>query len=207
MNALESPPAPEPIASARLSTPPEWRVLNLENLEDRDWASAKLAAHLPEGNESQAAKLADLTAGAPGSGIVFAAMCLPGEGESLDLSTVTLSLQHPASQTREGDAVEGEAAIQSSSVEDWTEAPGVQTPAGPSQNAALLPAGPAVREESFEILEVGSGLNPMPVFSIEYAVSLPGECVAVLTFTTIAPSDTDALRAQFAEIAATLVFS
>ncbi|HWB69152.1 MAG TPA: hypothetical protein VG518_04180 [Solirubrobacterales bacterium] len=206
MTSREGPSATEPIASATLSTPPEWRVLNLENLEDRDWASAKLAAHLPEGGENQAAKLAELTTGAAESGIFFAAMCLPGDGQSLDLSTVTLSLRHPLSRADEGGGEE-EAAILSSSVEEWVEAPGVQTSAGASQNAVILPAGPAVREESFEILEVGSGLNPMPVFSVEYAVSLPAERVAVLTFTTIAPSDTDALRTQFAEIAATLAFS
>ena len=191
-------------ASVTLATPPEWRVLGLESLEDIPHTRSQIAARLDAVTEGEdlATLLAELAGGCASSGIIFAAMSTPGEGESLDLSTVTLALKRPVVGV----------AHQPVEEPDHTSTPTnnsaqVRPEPGPSQNAVALPAGHAARNESFELIDVGPPLSKMPVFCVEYAVAVPeDERVAVLTFTTIAPSDIEGLRAQFSDIASTLAF-
>lgn len=183
-----------------LSTPPEWRVLNLERLENVSWARPEIAAHLPAGNEEVAAQLAEMAHGAAAAGIVFAAMCVPGDGESADLSVVTLALRQRADRSSRGEVAAPRGVTGGEASEDGSNR------SESEGDAVVLPAGPAVREAALETFEAPP-LGPMPVFTVEYALAVPGdERVAVLAFITIAPSDIHSLGVQFAEIAATLSF-
>lgn len=189
-----------------LSTPPEWRAIDLRELQEPERARGVLAARLAgfgAAGESLAAGLADLALTTVPTGVVFAAMCEPGDGRSEDLSMVTLAVVHDRREI----APAGESARRSMT-DGPIEERSVDSAPGPEQNAAILPAGNAARIENLGAVSISLDLPPLPAFTVEYAVALPDDDrVAVLTFTTIAPSDTDVLRTQFSQIASTLLFN
>ncbi len=192
--------------TAGLAIPPEWRVVDLERLEDGPRTREQIERGLGDlpGEDLLASRLSELVSGAADQGVIFAASCSPGDGESIDLSTVTLALRRrpdregeETAESHDRSADDEVGLVEEAAAEAEGEAGGV--------GAVLLPAGEAARAESFDLIELGEPFAPIPAFCVEYALAVPGDPrVAVLTFTTVAPSDVDALRAQFAEIASTL---
>lgn len=202
---MENPPVP----SAGLAIPPEWQVVDLGRLEDGPRTREQIERGLDDvpGEDLLASRLSELIAGAADQGVIFAASCTPGDGASIDLSTVTLALRPrpglEGHETANRDRPAGEGAGLADRA--LPEPGGV---GGGDIDAVLLPAGEAARAESFDLVELGAPFGPIPVLCVEYVLAVPADPrVAVLTFTTIAPSDVDALRAQFAEIASTLSFA
>lgn len=171
--AAEHPSAKPPVASGVvIATPPDWHVVDLDGYVDAAATQSLIAQQLEgraQGGAAFAAKVAELAGGAARKGIFFAAVSIPGDGGSVDLTSVTL------------------AALPQIAVSSPTERP--------------------ARSESSYLLEVTPQVV-LPLFCVEYALTIPGsERVVVMTFTTIAPSDTERLCEQFAEIASTLTFT
>jgi hypothetical protein len=191
--------------SVTVATPPDWDVLDLAQFDDLSAIRARVAESVAEyaDGEDYASRISQLLGVADENGVFFAATAWPREDGSRDVTTLTLAAPTMGSQER----VVAIETSQRSEEDIPANAIPITTETGPSQNAADLPAGPAARTESDHILELGSPLPPLPVFCVEYALMVPGtERVIVMTFTTIAPSDTDMLREQFADIASTLAF-
>jgi hypothetical protein len=194
--------------TAGLAIPPEWQVVDLGRLEDRVRTRAQIERGLDDvpGEDLLASRLSELVAGAADQGVIFAASCRPGDGESIDLSTVTLALRRrpdlERDEAEDRDRPAGEGI-------DLADGAGTE-PEGAGDDIGLvsLPAGEAARAESFDLVELDRPFGPIPVLCVEYVLALPADPrVAVLTFTTVAPSDIDALRVQFAEMASTLSFA
>lgn len=191
-----------------MTTPSSWRVLDLPKLSElaaQDSPVRDQLKALGNGADEAAAGLAKLASeAAKDTGVLFTGVSIPGEEGNLDLTTLTVSV--PVVAGAEGERAGEEGAREVTTLPSEPVAP--DTRPGPAQNAVMLAAGPAARRESFDLLKLAPPLPTLPVFCIEYAVRVPhSDSVALLTFTTIAPSDPDALRDQFAEIASTLAFA
>lgn len=198
-------PQRERPTSVIVATPPAWRILDLSELTDIHATQSLIADQLAgrvDGDEGFAATVAELVVGAFRTGVFFAALSIPGEGASIDLTSVTLAVPRPPDR----DTVDGGSDPVGATGARSNLGP-VETQPGASQNAVSLPAGPAARVESLHMLQLGPRVS-LPVFCVEYALAVPGtQSAVVLTFTTVAPSDADRLRAEFADIASTLAFA
>jgi hypothetical protein len=198
----------EPPGGVVLEVPETWQVLDLSGFEDRSRTQKQLTQRLErlgEYRDAFAATIAEVAGRTLEEGILFAALGLPSE-ESDEMTTVTIAArgsaplverQWPGTQhvgREEGPRIDATAAL--------------DTAPGPDQNAVRLPCGLAARDERSRVLEIGAPVPPLPVFCVQYAVAVPGtERTIVLTFTTVAPGDTGALRLQFGRIASTLAFT
>jgi hypothetical protein len=209
--------APPVASGVIIATPPDWRVLDLGGYVDAEATRSLIERQLQgrtQDGAAFAAKVAELAAGANEKRIFFAAVSVPGTGGSVDLTSVTLALPSRSTHARSDNAEQSRGAVTSKSVPDPSgtsstagDPAAVHAEPGPYQNAAMLPAGLAARSESSYLLEVTPRVV-LPLFCVEYALTVPGsERVVVVTFTTIAPSDTERLRAEFADIASTLTFT
>jgi hypothetical protein len=195
----------QPTPALLFATPEDWTEIDLPRLDDAGEITACMLEQF-EGLTDDASAIAGLlgerASKASTEGICFAAIYLPGGETGADTTTMTVALPDRAndlSGTANGERID----IEPTENE-------VRLEPGPDQNAALLPAGRAARAERLGLIGLGPTLPPLPVFCVEYAVQVPVQGrprFVVLTFTTIAPSDVDMLRAQFAEIASTLSFA
>jgi hypothetical protein len=195
---------PRVFTSVVIATPSTWRVLDLSELEDVRATESLIAKQLGDGvdgGEAFAATLAGLAAGTAQAGLFFAALSVPDERGTIDLTSVTLAI--PVAPHKATAGISDSMKTQ----EAKTELAPFETRRGASQNAVSLPAGPAARVEVSHMLDISAQIT-LPVFCVEYAVALPSSTrTLVVTFTTIAPSDMDRLRAEFEGIASTLAFT
>ena len=191
-----------------VSTPASWKVLDVRQLAEV--ASGQSPVHdqlaaLGEGADRRISTLTKLAAETMRDvDVLFSAVSVPGEDGNVDLTTFTVAVPlETSSVTRESNVSAGTLSRRPDEASPFV----ANSTPGPDQNAVMLAAGPAFRRESFAIFDLGEPLPDLPVFSVEYALEVPQtDDVAVLTFTTVAPSDPDVLREQFAAIAATVTF-
>lgn len=193
-----------PPARVTVTTPRGWRKLSLSDIADRTAAGLLDDERLDELGAGAPAMLSKLVSSiSDETNIFFAALSIPGEDGCTDLTSLTLAL--PTQRANESTS--------SGSLGAEADAPGAnlgnQADVQPedSYESVVLRAGPAARTESIDFVVLGAPLPSLPVFCVEYALPVPyTDRALIVTFTTVAPSDTDSLRAQFADIAATLAF-
>jgi hypothetical protein len=188
-----------------VTTPPGWRVLPVSDIPDLavDMWTGEGIEGLDEGLPRMLARMS--TAAVDDANILFAAVSIAGEAGCEDMTSFTIAVPRDNATRTHNTGDTG------STHAETTTSSGIV--AQDSERAAsyenvVLNAGPAARTESYDFVELGPPMPRLPVFCVVYGVGLPHtDRPLILTFTTVAPSDPDMLRAQFADIAGTLAFS